>query len=215
MRPLAALISIALAGIVAAGCGAASQPQPVSRAELSEARSFPYFPLYWVGPRFNGVRLVATDGQRAYSPLFGDSVYYGNCTGEKGIFGGGTCQLPLQVKTLVYQRHSNDALGLQRNIVFRGVPASIFDAGHALELYTGQVAVDVYSSTLGGTLRAAEELRPINASGAPHAPLAAPVYCPELFGQTSRRMLHLLASLPRHVCRETRRRQALAEAIYR
>jgi hypothetical protein len=41
-----------------------------------------------------------------------------------------------------------------------------------------------------------------------------PVYCPELVGETTRRMLALLASLPRHVCRETERRQKLAEAIY-
>jgi len=203
-----------LACLAVTGCGAASRPQPVSRGELSEARSFPYFPLYWVGPRFEGVRLVATDGQRAYAPLFGDSVYYGNCTGEKGIFGGGTCQLPLQVKTLVYQRHSNDALGQQRNVIVRGVPAVIYDDGHALEIYTGQVAIDVYSTSLGRSLRAAEQLRPINASGAPRAALPLPVYCPELVGETTRQILALLAALPHRVCRETQRRQKLAEAIY-
>jgi hypothetical protein len=214
MRLALSLAAVLLVGLAAVGCGAASQPQPVSRAEISEARSFPYFPLYWVGPRFEGVRLVAADGQRAYAPPFGDSVYYGNCTGEKGIFGGGTCALPLQVKTLVYQRHSNDALGQQRNLIVRGVPAVVYDGGHALELYTGQVAVDVYSTSLARTLQAAEQLRPINAPGAPRAALPVPVYCPELVGETTRRMLALLASLPRHVCRETERRQKLAEAIY-
>jgi len=208
------LTAVVLASVLLAGCGAASKPQPVSRAEISEARSFPYYPLYWVGPRFEGVKLISADGQRAYAPLFGDSVYYGNCTGDKGIFGGGTCQLPLQVKTLIYQRHSNDALGQQRNILVRGVPAALYDGGHALELYTGQVAVDLYSTSLAGTLRAAQELRPINASGAPRSPLPLPVFCPELVGETTRRIRAVLASLPHRVCRETLRRQAFAETVY-
>jgi len=211
-RALGALAAAALCAALA-GCGS-GDPLPVSRGELAEARSFPYFKLYWVGPRFQGIRLVSTDGRRSYSPTYGDSVYYGNCIGEQGLEGGGTCHLPLQVKTVVFVRHSNDALGQQRNVLLRGVPASIYDAGHAIELFTGQVQVDVFTNSLARSLAAVSELRPVNASGSPDEALPPPVYCPELVGPVPADVAAAMRRLPHRVCRETQRRQELADAIY-
>ncbi len=68
----------------------------------------------------------------------GDSVYYGDCVQRKGIFGGGSCLLPLQVTTVIYRLHSNATLGPQRNTVIRGVPATVYDEGRSIELYSGQ-----------------------------------------------------------------------------
>lgn len=211
--PSSVCAAIVAASCALAGCGS-GEPLPVSRAELSEARSFPYFTLYWVGPRFEHIRLVATDGRRSYSPGYGDSVYYGNCVGEQGLVGGGTCHLPLQVKTVVYQRHSDDALGPQRNVLLRGVPAAIYDAGHAIELFTGQVQVDLFSTSEARSLAAVAQLRPVNASGSPGEPLPAPVFCPELVGRVPPDVASAMRALPHRVCRETQQRQALANQIY-
>ena len=121
----AALAALALlAGALAAGCGTA-HPGPISATELAEAETFPYFRVYWVGRSFLGHPLAAADGLNSYLSNVGDSVYYGDCVQSKGIFGGGSCELPLQVTTVIYHRHLNAALGPQRNMVIRGVPAVV------------------------------------------------------------------------------------------
>ena len=75
---------------------------------------------------------------------------------SKGIFGGGSCQLPLQVTTVIYHLHSNKALGPQHNIVVRGVPATVYDEGRSIELYSGRVAIDIFSDTFAHALAAAQ-----------------------------------------------------------
>ena len=62
-------------------------------------------------------------------------MYYGDCVKGKGIFGGGSCILPLQVTTVIYRLHSNAPLGRQRNIVVRGVPATVYDEGRSIESF--------------------------------------------------------------------------------
>ncbi len=84
---------------------------------------------------------------------------------SKGIFGGGSCLLPLQVTTVIYRLHSNAALGPQRNMLVRGVPATVYDEGRSIEIYTGRVAIDIFSDTFAHALQAASELRPLNAPG--------------------------------------------------
>ena len=94
-------------------CSPAAAPRatraPIAARELAEAQTFPYYRVYWVGPRFDGHALAAADGLQGYIPPIGDSVYYGDCVRGKGIFGGGSCQLPLQVTTVIYRLHSNAA----------------------------------------------------------------------------------------------------------
>ena len=114
--------------------------------------------------RFLGT-LAAADGQKGYISSLGDSVYYGDCVKGKGIFGGGSCILPLQVTTVVYRLHSNATLGRQRNIVVRGVPATVYDEGRSIELYTGRVAIDLFSDNFARAYTAARALLPLNAPG--------------------------------------------------
>src|SRR4030088_2645941 len=85
----AILLGVALA---AAGCGTA-HPRPIAKGELAEARLFPYYRVYWVGPSFENHPLAAVDGLKGYLNTVGDSVYYGDCVQSKGIFGGGSCLL--------------------------------------------------------------------------------------------------------------------------
>ena len=98
------------AGALAA-CGT-EHPGPIGPVELTEAKTFPYFKVYWVGPRFAGQPLVAADGQANYISSVGDSVYYGDCVPGKHIVGG-SCLLPLQITTVIYvaalKRRARDA----------------------------------------------------------------------------------------------------------
>src|SRR3977135_1367956 len=154
-----ALLAACCLALAAGGC-ATGHPRPIVAGELAEAATFPYPRRYGVGSTFIGHPLAAGDGLKGYINTVGDSVYYGDCVQSKGIFGGGSCLLPLQVTTVIYRLHSNATLGPQFNIVVRGVPATVYDEGRSIELYTGRVAVDIFSDTYAHALQAANELLP-------------------------------------------------------
>jgi hypothetical protein len=206
------LAAIAAAATMASGC-ATGHPRPIDTSALGEAQTFPYYRVYWVGPSFGASPLAAVDGQKGYNMAVGDSVYYGDCVRGKGIFGGGSCLLPLQVTTVIYRLHSNDTLGPQRNTVIRGVPATIYDEGRSLELYSGRVAIDIFSDSFARARRAAMELLPVNAPGSPAGRLPAPVYCPGLSGPRDRQVRAVMASLPRHACQRAAAALALAKRL--
>jgi hypothetical protein len=196
------------AALLGGGCGT-GHPRPIAAGELAEAKLFPFYRIYWVGPSFENHPLAAVDGLRSYLNTVGDSVYYGDCVQSKGIFGGGSCLLPLQVTTVIYRLHSNATLGPQSNIVVRGVPATVYDEGRSIELYTGRVAVDIFSDTYSHALRAANELLPLNAPGSAAGRLPPPVYCPGLSGPMDARLTHIVDSLPAHICQRTAAAAAL------
>lgn len=212
MRRGLALAVLGSVALLAAGCGT-SHPGPISARELAEAQTFPYYRVYWVGPSFQGNHLTTADGLRGYIAKIGDSLYYGDCVKSKGIFGGGSCVLPLQVTTVIYQQHSNSALGKQRNIVVRGVPATVYDEGRSIELYTGRVAVDVFSNNFANALAAAKLLLPVNAPGSATGRLPAPVYCPGLSGPVRGTVARVMASLPKQICKQSAAEAALAKRI--
>jgi len=209
-RSLAVLVLFGTIALLAGGCST-GHPPPLSAQALEDAETFPYYPIYWVGRNFGQYPLTAVDGNKGYSSAIGDSVYYGDCVREKGILGGGSCELPLQVTTVIYRLHSNAALGAQRNAVIRGVPATIYDEGHSIELYSGRLVIDIFSDTLARAQQAAEGLRPLNASGSATGPLPPPVFCPGLTGPQGPRLRAVMAKLPRHACQSA----AAAEALTR
>jgi hypothetical protein len=211
---LSAALALATLALALAGCGSGTEhPGPISARELSEAQTFPYYPVYWTGPFFDGQHLSAADGLRGYIQRVGTSVYYGDCVKSKGIFGGGSCVLPLQVTTVVYRLHSNAPLGPQRNAVIRGVPATIYDGGHSIEIYSGRVAIDVFSDTLAHALAAARQLLPINAPGASAGDLPAPVYCPGLSGPVAGEVARVMTNLPHRICQRDAALEAFAERL--
>jgi hypothetical protein len=213
-RPARALATVLALGAVLVACGCQTgHPNAISARELAEAQTFPYFRVYWVGPRFQGHSLSTADGLRGYIDKIGDSVYYGDCVKSKGIFGGGSCLLPLQVTTVVYSLHSNSALGPQRNVLIRGVPATIYDEGRSIEIYTGRVAIDVFSDKLSHALAAAAKLLPINAPGSSTGALTPPVYCPGLSGPVTGRLAQVMATLPHHPCQHNAAEAAFAKSL--
>jgi len=191
------------ATLAASGCGDTGSPRPVGANELAEAQTFPYYRIYWTGPSFDGHRLVAVDGLRSYLSKVGDGVYYGDCLHSEGILGGGNCLLPLRVETNIYLTHSNAVLGKQRNTVLRGVPATVYEEGHAIDLYSGRTTIEVFSDSYAHALRASEELRPLNAPGSASGELPPPVFCPGLVGPIDAAVTRVMANLPRHVCQST------------
>jgi hypothetical protein len=172
----------ALLATVALAAGCASQhPPPLDARDLERAQDFPYFKTYWVGRVFERVPVTAADGREGYDRNFGESVYYGDCD-SSGFLGSGSCVLPLQVTTAIYSPHLNTQLGPQRNTIIRGVPATIFDGGRSIELYSGRVAIDVFADSAARARRAAEALQPMNANGSASTRLPLPTYHPGLVG---------------------------------
>ena len=195
MRAGLALLA-ALRGDARDGLRLAGPPGLVASGELAEARTFPYYRIYWVGRHFDGLPLAAVDGRKGYNKEIGDSVYYGNCVQGKNVFGSGSCRLPLQVTTSIYRLHDNGALGAQHNVLIRGVPAAVYDEGRTIELYSGRLAIDVYSDTPAHALAGARLLRPLNASGSAAEPLPAPVFCPGLAGPQEAALERAMRHLP-------------------
>lgn len=214
-RPLrlVALCALLLAALALSGCGTA-RPRAVDANELAEAETFPYFRVYWAGHSFLGQPLAAVDGQKGYLSSIGDSVYYGDCVHNKGILGGGSCVLPLQVTTVIYELHSNAALGAQRNIVVRGVPATVYDGGRSIELYSGRLAIDVFSNSYAHAYAAAQALYPLNAPGAARGDLPPPIFCPGLSGAQSAAVKRVMNALPAHACQRASAALAFARSVY-
>jgi hypothetical protein len=213
-RAARALIAIAVTCFLtaASGCGT-GHPRPITAGELAEAQTFPFYRLYWVGPRFLGHPIVSVDGLKSYLTSVGDSVYYGDCVRSKGIFGGGSCLLPLQVTTVIYRRHVNDTLGSQRNMLIRGVPAVVYDGGRSIELYSGRLAIDIFSDRYTHALAAAQALRPVNAPGSATGNLPPPVYCPGLSREIGALVWVVMDSLPGHICQRSAGATAFAKAL--
>ncbi len=200
-RLIAGLAAAALLAVFAAGCGT-GHPGPIAAGELAEAETFPYFRVYWVGRDFLGSPLAATDGQKGYLQRVGESVYYGDCVKKKGIFGGGSCVLPLQVTSVIYRLHSNATLGKQRNILLRGVPAVVYDGGRSIELYSGRLAIDLFSDSFAHAYAAAQRLRPLNAPASAGGDLPPPVYCPGLSGPQDPAVRSAMERLPGRACQK-------------
>jgi hypothetical protein len=214
LRAGVALALTCAAAALAAGCGTTRHPGPIHASELAEAQTFPYYRVYWTGPSFLGQPLVAADGRKGYNGAFGDSVYYGDCARGHGVFGGGgSCTLPLQVTSVIYRLHSNMPLGPQRNMLIRGVPATVYDGGRSIELYTGRVAIDVFSDTFVHAHAAALALRPLNAPGSATGALPPPVYCPGLYGPQDRRLTRAMATLPGRPCQQAAAQVAFTRSL--
>jgi hypothetical protein len=169
-RPQRIAKAAAALGVTAAlaGCGTHPAP-PISSQALAVARSFDEYTVYWVGRSFEGIPLTAADGIATYASNIGFSLYYGNCERSGPLHSGG-CTLPLTITTVLYVPHSNRSLGPRRNVLFRGVPAVIFNGGHEIELYTDRMSIDVVADNPRRALAAIGALEPFNRIATPAWP---------------------------------------------
>ena len=203
-----------LAVLALAGC-ATGRPGQVHDYELASAQTFPFYRIYWVGPDFGGISLSAVDGLSGYISSVGDSVYYGNCVQSKGIFGGGSCRLPLQVTTVGLPQPLQPGPRLPTQHHHPRVPAVVYDGGRSIELYSGHVAIDVFSDTFEHALRGSQQLYPVNAPGSNKGNLPPPVFCPGVYGSVGLEETRVLANLPGHVCQKALKEQEFQESIKR
>jgi len=182
---LAGLVAFLCAALSLSACGTHA-PLPITSSinsqELVQAEFFPYFRVYWDGLHFGGLTLTAADGVQNYNPAIGESLQYGNCDPGHGPLHTGGCVLPLQVSTVVWHPHSNAGFGVQTNILVRGVPATVFNAGKSIEVYTGKQAIDVFADSSARAMAAALALRALNAPGSAQGPLPPPDFCPGFVG---------------------------------
>ena len=71
-------------------------------------------------------------------------------------------------------------------MLVRGVPATVYDEGRSIEIYTGRVAIDIFSDTFAHALQAGDELRPLNAPGSSSGDAAAARLLPRPVGSPER-----------------------------
>jgi hypothetical protein len=182
---VAAALAVLATGALASGC-ATHHPGPISAQDLQELQTFPYFRVYWAGLTFENRAVTAADARKGYSGGLGDSVEYGDCDPGKGVLHTGGCVLPLEITTVVWRPHCNTSLGAQHNMLIRGVPATVYDGGDSIEIYTGRVAIDIAGDSPQRTLRAAQTVRALNAGGSATAPLPLPAFRPGLVAPVPR-----------------------------
>jgi hypothetical protein len=162
-KPFAALA--ALCSIALGGCGDTLQDQPIGH-NILEGLLVASHSVYWLGGSFEGMKIteVIPDPGGAFS------VQYGDC-----LEGGqGTCIPPLRVVTSPDNSFLPGGSTARRTVLIRGVPAVVSQGGQTIEIATGGVVVDINARDPRVAGAAAQTIVPINAIGAPQAPLPSP-----------------------------------------
>jgi hypothetical protein len=188
------VLLLALTGLVAAtltlgflfrpGAGVAVSrspgPVPQSTFSLTQARGFSGWPLYDLGPSFEGYPLVAVLRHQVTSPVDPDvtkirpnyvSFIYGDCDP-----GAGSCAPPLEIQVspaCLYTPADIELPDSGRTEV-RGVPGVFYEDGAKIVLLVGRSTVVVYGSSREQVLRAAEALAGVNIAIAPEGALPPP-----------------------------------------
>jgi len=123
------------------------------------------FPVYWLGDHFAGIQVSAV----VHDPSDAWDVQYGNCVegGEEG------CVPTLQIVTSPDNSFVPGAATSSATRRIRGVRAWLSNGGRTIVLPTGGVVLDIYATSARAAAQAARTAVPINAVGAPEAPLPA------------------------------------------
>jgi hypothetical protein len=161
-RPLTLLL--AAAAVAVGGCANTLQDQPIAHNILENLLTAP-FPVYWLGGSFQGKAITeaAQDPGGAYRVQYGDCVQGGQST----------CVPALRIVT----SPDNSFLPLgsiqHRTTSVRGVAASEAQGGRTIVIPTAGVVLSIYAADARLAAAAAQTAVPINAVGAPGAPLPA------------------------------------------
>jgi len=160
------LLALALTcALSLAACGDTLQQSPIPHNTLETLLGSP-FPVYWLGGSFHGLAIT----EASNDPSGGFSLQYGDC-----LEGGqGTCVPPLRVITSADNSFLPGASAAHHTTQLRGVSALLAQSGKTVIVATGPVVVDIVASSRTLARAAAATIVPINAPGAPGAPLPAP-----------------------------------------
>jgi hypothetical protein len=89
----------------------------------------------------------------------------------------------------------------------------VYDEGRSIELYSGRVAIDIFSDNFAHAYAAALALLPLNAPGSASGNLPPPIYCPGLSGTLSPQLNRVMARLPRRACQRASAALAFAASV--
>jgi len=166
VRALAAFPLAVLCALSLCSCANTLQDKPIPH-NLLEYLILAPFPVYWLGGSFHGLAI----SEVTHDPSDAFTVQYGNC-----LQGGeGNCVPPLRVITSPDNSFLPGGSSTGSATRIRGVPAELSNAGKTIVLATDGVVVDVYAESALLAAASARTLVPINAAGAPEAPLPAPL----------------------------------------
>jgi len=164
VRRLAALSLAVVSALTLCACGNTLQDQPIPHNLLEDLILAP-FPVYWLGGSFQRMAVSET----THDPSDAYSIQYGDCS--QG--GQGTCAPPLRVVSSPDNSFLPGGSTPTRKVRIRGVQALLSQGGRTIVIATGSVVVDIYAANARTALAAALTVVPINAVGAPEAPLPA------------------------------------------
>ncbi|MGD0454878.1 MAG: hypothetical protein ABSB69_14890 [Solirubrobacteraceae bacterium] len=154
----------ALCAVALCSCANTVQDQPIPHNLLEGLIEAP-FPVYWLGGSFDGMAV----SEATHDPSGSYSVQYGDCL----VGGQGTCVPPLRVVTSPDNSFLPGGTTPSSRARIRGVDALLAQAGTTIVVPTGVVVVDIYATSARTAAAAARTVVPINALGAPEAPLPA------------------------------------------
>jgi hypothetical protein len=158
---LLTVLPLAAAAVLLGGCTSHQAP-PISAVDLSQARFFKEFTVYWAGSAIDGIPLTAADSPLDFiNSSVGFALYYGDCLG-RGTFHTGGCTLPLKITTVRYRPHSDATFGRQHWILVHHVPAVVYHGDRNIEIYADRQAIDIVAATAQLASDAAQALTPFN-----------------------------------------------------
>jgi len=163
-RTLCALGGAALCALALSSCTNTVQDQPIPHNILEGLIQAP-FPVYWLGGSFRGMAI----SEATHDPSGSYSIQYGNCL----VGGQGACVPPLRVITSPDNSFLPGGSTPGTSTRIRGVGARVAQAQTTIVLATDGVVVDVYAVNARTAAAAVRTIVPINAPGAPEAPLPA------------------------------------------
>jgi hypothetical protein len=151
-------------GVALCSCSNTLQDRPIPHNILEGLIEAP-FPVYWLGGSFEGMAISEAE----HDPSGAYSVQYGNCLAG----GQGNCVPPLRVVSSPDNSFLPGGATPTTRIRIRGIEALLAQRDRTIVLASGGVVVDVYATNAHTAAAAARTLVPINARGAPEAPLPA------------------------------------------
>jgi hypothetical protein len=163
-RRLCALGGAALCALALSSCANTVQDQPIPHNILEGLIEAP-FPVYWLGGSFHGMAI----SEATHDPSGSYSVQYGDCI----VGGQGECVPPLRVVTSPDNSFLPGGSTPGTRTFIRRASARVAQAQTTIMLATGGVVVDIYAVNASTAAAAARTIVPINAPGAPEAPLPA------------------------------------------
>ncbi|MGO9322103.1 MAG: hypothetical protein ACLQBY_15055 [Solirubrobacteraceae bacterium] len=162
-RALCAACAAALCAVALCSCANTVQDRPIPHNILEGLIEAP-FPVYWLGGSFDGMAV----SEATHDPSDSYSVQYGDCL----VGGQGACVAPLRVVTSPDNSFLPGGSTPSTTTRIRGIDAVLAQEGRTIVMATGGVVVDIYATSARTAAAAARTIVPINALGAPEAPLA-------------------------------------------